>query len=632
MEERLSADERALLSVIARHRNPALARRAQIVLGWDEALEADQIAGRVGLSERTVNRWLRAFFERGLEIFPAEVLSEALPEAQQSVQAALAESGQPSTGAEVLATERPRLSVADLCQRYHVDMAHGRYVGQLAVELFNLTQPIHQLDHRYRDVIFAAGLLHNVALAGGTARHHTRGRDIILENPLSDLDDADRALIAVTTAFHRKAWKSSRLEKEPSYTALPAAMQPVALVLSALIRIADGLDYSQSQTTILGQSRVGPEGVLVTVAGPFSDIDAARADQKADLWRAMFETPITIRPYSEAAILLEEPVSRKPELPETPGLQPDDLMSEAGRKVLRLHFERLLYHEPGTRRGHDIEALHDMRVATRRMRAAFRVFGPYFEKRTRRRLLRGLRRTGRALGHVRDLDVFMAYAQQYLAGLPAARQHELDVLMGYWRERRAEARDQMLAYLDSTEYTDFVEAFREFVETPGLGSKDVDLEGPIPRHVMYVAPRLIYTRYEAVRAYEPLLQDAPIATLHALRIDAKRLRYTLEFFREVLGEEAGEVIKAVVGLQDHLGALHDADVACSLLQRYMKKLLKQTRRQAGSARLSDLGGIVAYLESREQEMEHLSATFPEAWERVVAPETRRRLALAVSVL
>ena len=65
------------------------------------------------------------------------------------------------------------------------------------------------------------------------------------------------------------------------------------------------------------------------------------------------------------------------ELPETPGVGPDDPMSEAGRKTLRFHYQRMVHNEPGTRLGEDIEFLHDMRVATRRMRAAFRVFGSF---------------------------------------------------------------------------------------------------------------------------------------------------------------------------------------------------------------------------------------------------------------
>ena len=57
-------------------------------------------------------------------------------------------------------------------------------------------------------------------------------------------------------------------------------------------------------------------------------------------------------------------------------------VSEAGRKVLYLHFLRMLKHEPGTRAGEDIEELHDMRVATRRMRSAFQLFGFHFDDET----------------------------------------------------------------------------------------------------------------------------------------------------------------------------------------------------------------------------------------------------------
>ena len=54
-------------------------------------------------------------------------------------------------------------------------------------------------------------------------------------------------------------------------------------------------------------------------------------------------------------------------------------MDEAARKTLLFHFERMLKHEPGTREGEDAEELHDMRVATRRMRAALRVFDGYID-------------------------------------------------------------------------------------------------------------------------------------------------------------------------------------------------------------------------------------------------------------
>ena len=80
-------------------------------------------------------------------------------------------------------------------------------------------------------------------------------------------------------------------------------------------------------------------------------------------------------------------------------------MARAAQKTLAFHFARVGEHESGTLEGTDIEELHDMRVATRRMRAALRIFDGYLDPQDVRPLLKGLRRTGRALGTVRDLDV-----------------------------------------------------------------------------------------------------------------------------------------------------------------------------------------------------------------------------------
>jgi CHAD domain-containing protein len=296
----------------------------------------------------------------------------------------------------------------------------------------------------------------------------------------------------------------------------------------------------------------------------------------------------------------------------------------------------MLYHEPGTRLGKDPESLHDMRVATRRMRAAMRVFGDHFEAAHRKQLVKGMRRTGRALGGVRDLDVFMGKARKYLADLPMARQHDLDLLLEYCSNQREKERKKLLAALNSAEYNDFVIDMEQFIRTPGLGSLDVQAKPFQPVLVRHVAPRMIYERYEIVRAYEGVIPYASIATLHNLRIEAKGLRYTIEFFREVLGKEAKTIIGYVVALQDHLGAIQDAEVAQELVRKTMKRLLKKTRkaqkRSMDVVDLPSLGGIMAYLEDREQLILHLQDTLPEVWVTIISEDLRRDLSLAVSVL
>ena len=72
-----------------------------------------------------------------------------------------------------------------------------------------------------------------------------------------------------------------------------------------------------------------------------------------------------------------------------------------------MHLARMLHFEAGTRSGEDIEDLHRMRVATRRMRAAWRVFDGAYRRKVQRRYVRELRAHRRALGEVRDIDVLL---------------------------------------------------------------------------------------------------------------------------------------------------------------------------------------------------------------------------------
>jgi CHAD domain-containing protein len=320
-----------------------------------------------------------------------------------------------------------------------------------------------------------------------------------------------------------------------------------------------------------------------------------------------------------------------PEPVKTPGILPNDTLAEAGKKVFLVQFAEMLWHESGTRLGEDIEALHDMRVATRRMRAAFDVFEDAFQKKTVNSYLSGLRHTGRLLGSVRDLDVFMEKANRYLDSLTDDTRHGLDPLLSMWQNQLTEARNKLIYHLDSQAYQEFKLGFNYFVQTPGFGSKRISENISIPIRVCEVAPCLIYSRLAAVRAYGTVLNIATIPQLHALRIEFKKLRYALEYFVEVLGSEARLVIDLIKKLQDHLGDLHDADVACQILNNFLDSW---DRGQVG-LQLSERQNpepLVNYLAYQHAERHRLLVTFPEAWENFEQPETMRKVALAISIL
>ena len=262
-------------------------------------------------------------------------------------------------------------------------------------------------------------------------------------------------------------------------------------------------------------------------------IEVAQADEP--LLESVFQVALS-NPPGEMAF---------PKPMERVGIEPQDSMAEAGRKTLLFHFAEMLSHEAGTRLGADIEELHDMRVATRRMRAAFDIFGDSFTPKAIKPHLKGLRAAGRVLGQVRDLDVFIEKAQRYIENLSPPARLGLNPLVNTWEQQREAARARMLSHLDSKEYQEFKEKFNIFLQTPGKGARSPATDAPAPNRVCEVAPVLIYTRLACVRAYETILNNARLDQLHALRIEFKRLRYAVEFFREVLGEVDKQVIQTL---------------------------------------------------------------------------------------
>lgn len=322
------------------------------------------------------------------------------------------------------------------------------------------------------------------------------------------------------------------------------------------------------------------------------------------------------------------PGSPAPEQVEQPALRGDEPLSEAIRRVLRTQFEIMLANEAGSRVGDDIEHVHDMRVAVRRMRTAFRLFGDAFKPRSIKQHAGDLRATGRLLGKVRDLDVFNREAMRYLRQRPKSRRRDLDPLLDHWQAQRDAARLELVCYLDSQAYRRFVERFAAFVGTPAAGVQRAPDDEPVRWRVKDVLSSAVWQRYEAVRAYDRLLGTAQMTMLHALRIDCKYLRYTLEFFEGHLGPDARWLVREVIALQDHLGDIQDAEVARTILGDFIASISSDPPADGPA----DPAPIAAYLDYRLDEQRALLETLPGAWARVDSVRFRRRLSTCLLAL
>ena len=111
------------------------------------------------------------------------------------------------------------------------------------------------------------------------------------------------------------------------------------------------------------------------------------------------------------------------------------------------------------------------RVATRRARAMLRLFGPFFKPRALAGFQRDLRRTARALGAVRDLDVALAKLAKFSRDQDEPVREALAELAAEWRVERRHAYRELVAWLDSSAYRRFIAEFDAFLHRPGQGAR-----------------------------------------------------------------------------------------------------------------------------------------------------------------
>jgi hypothetical protein len=334
-------------------------------------------------------------------------------------------------------------------------VSRPEYIRELVLTLFDQTQPLHELSEMNRQVLGMAAMMVDQSL------HLTKKKPLKAVQKMIKSEFGDEQTLGMEEMLAPViALQTERVRRKDGVRMdLPPLEQRAILTLAALLKIAAGLDASESQSTRITQVESAREGMWIVVDGPQVQVDAPAAEREARLWEKIGYPKISVLEQAEAERIKE---SYSPVIEVTP-ISPTDTLAEAGRKVMRQHFVAMLKQEEDTRHGEDIEALHDMRVATRRMRASFEVFGNAFEAKALKPHLKGLRATGRFLGRVRDLDVFMEKAQRYLDELPQYAPHGLDSLLQSWQAQREKARAAMLAYLDSKEYQNFKDAFVAFI-------------------------------------------------------------------------------------------------------------------------------------------------------------------------
>lgn len=330
-----------------------------------------------------------------------------------------------------------------------------------------------------------------------------------------------------------------------------------------------------------------------------------------ELRRGCRLTPATTSKF-EAGLLASE--LAPPEEHDFGSTEISDSMSvgEVAYAVMRGQFEILLRHEPGTRIGEDSEELHDMRVASRRLRAAMQIFRDALPVRSRR-LRDELKWVAGVLGEVRDLDVQL---EAWISSAAPEDREPLGELRSVLEERRAKERKAMLRTLDSRRYAKLVESYSGFLRRGPAKSSEY-----ARRAILEVGPELVRKRYRKFRrAGDVIEKDSPAEEYHELRKRGKRLRYALEFHSKIYGKPARDLTKSLKNLQDVLGDHQDAEVAISQLRELALPAKKRRGGGISPQTVFVMGGIANRYEALAG---GLREEFPAAYSEIKGKRWKR---------
>ena len=345
-------------------------------------------------------------------------------------------------------------------------------------------------------------------------------------------------------------------------------------------------------------------------------------------------------PEPEAERAATGSAATTPELvlgPAPSSIDASDSFAVAGRKAMWLHVDRMLSREAAIRDPGEVDALRKYRVATRRLRAAIRVFRDAYPARDLKAIRADLSDLADAIGAVRDLDVRIADLDRWAneravaeadagAGTGTGAKDEVaasvEVLREAWAGQRARAAASLVHRLNTKRHRRLLASLASFVTVTVPGGRTA-ASGPA-RTVRDRTASSVWEAYEQVRAYTSIVRWADLDTLHAIRIEAKRLRYTIEFLGSVIGPHREPLVARLVALQDHLGALNDAAVTASAIRAFLEE-------RHAALMPAERAAIASYLGDRERDLSRLRRGVGRAWRPVVSVTFARRLGRAVVV-
>jgi exopolyphosphatase/guanosine-5'-triphosphate,3'-diphosphate pyrophosphatase len=193
-----------------------------------------------------------------------------------------------------------RRNVLALARRCQVPEVHSLHVASLALRLFDQTKRLHNLGEIEREWLEFAAVLHDIGYLINERQHHKHTYYLITHSELGGLSAEEIVIVANIARYHRRALPHS---KHDPFDALTPKLQRTVRILSALLRIADGLDRTHFSVVRTLDVKIGATIKIIVYVTGDAELEAWAAKGRSDLFERIFRRRVqfTLKPQEDAA-------------------------------------------------------------------------------------------------------------------------------------------------------------------------------------------------------------------------------------------------------------------------------------------------------------------------------------------
>ncbi|MDM8518893.1 CHAD domain-containing protein [Anaerolineales bacterium HSG6] len=301
-------------------------------------------------------------------------------------------------------------------------------------------------------------------------------------------------------------------------------------------------------------------------------------------------------------------------------LRSDMTADEAIRIILQAQLVIIRHNEPYLAADIDTEFLHDFRVAIRRTRSALSQIKQVFPSEVTARFKKDFSYAGKLSNQLRDLDVYLLNEALYKNKLPPLLQKDIEPLFEHLRQKRKYALDTVVKGVQSARYQQILADWEDFLATDSTAIAVASGAANAQRLAHEMAQEQIYRQYRRIiRQGTRILATMQDEALHDLRLECKKLRYSIEFFTSLFPSKAiSLLVKQLKLLQDNLGDFNDLCVQ----EIYLKDIAQELPITTAESRqvLLAIGSLIGTL---YQEQRAVKSDFSEKFAAFSSPDNKQ---------